>query len=90
MNAFARPLYRFHNKAVYLKAALRKMTSRSVQLNHVIDLEVDDVKVPLPSIKGLIILNISRYVRCYGVHGSFADWVQIQKLMLDIPMKKIG
>jgi len=46
---------------MYFKAGLKKMTSRSVSLNNVIDLEVDHNKITLPSIKGLIFLNISRW-----------------------------
>ncbi|XP_039264167.2 uncharacterized protein LOC120339981 [Styela clava] len=53
---------RLHNKAVYLKAGLKKLATRSTSLNNVVDLEVDGQKLPLSSsIKGLIFCNISSW-----------------------------
>ncbi|XP_076811536.1 diacylglycerol kinase eta-like isoform X1 [Clavelina lepadiformis] len=52
---------RFRNKALYFKAGLKKMTSRSMNLNNVIELEVDNERVNLPSIRGLVFLNIGSW-----------------------------
>ena len=53
---------RLHNKGVYFKVGLQKMVDRSFNkdLSKEIHLEVDGRPVDLPSIKGIIILNIMR------------------------------
>nr|CAB3237551.1 diacylglycerol kinase theta [Phallusia mammillata] len=61
---------RFRNKALYFKAGLKKMTSRSVNLNNVIELIVDDHTVKLPTIKGLIFLNIGSWGAGSNAWGS--------------------
>ena len=55
---------RLHNKGVYLKVGLQKMVGRGLNkdLSKEIYLEVDGRPVDLPSIKGIIILNIMRLV----------------------------
>lgn len=50
---------RFHNKGVYVKAGLQKL-SRSRSLHRDLQLQVDNRDVPLPPIEGLIFLNIPR------------------------------
>ena len=53
---------RFHNKGVYVKMGLRKMVSRKSwkDLQKEIRLEVDGKVVDLPTVEGIIILNILR------------------------------
>ena len=53
---------RLHNKGVYFKVGLQKMVDRSFNkdLSKEIHLEVDGRPIDLPSIKGIIILNIMR------------------------------
>ena len=50
---------RFHNKGVYLKAGLQKL-SHTRNLHKDLKLQVDKQEVELPSIEGLIFLNIPR------------------------------
>jgi len=52
---------RFRNKAVYFKAGLKKMVSKSISLNHVVELEVQHKKIELTNIKGLVFLNIASW-----------------------------
>lgn len=53
------PPNRFHNKGVYVKVGLQKISStRSLQ--NELHLQVDAQNVPLPNIEGLIFLNIPR------------------------------
>uniref|UniRef100_H2ZEB4 Diacylglycerol kinase accessory domain-containing protein n=1 Tax=Ciona savignyi TaxID=51511 RepID=H2ZEB4_CIOSA len=52
---------RFRNKAIFFKAGLKKMASRSLNLSNVIELYVDDNIIDLPPIKGLIFLNIASW-----------------------------
>jgi len=53
--------FRFHNKGVYFKASLKNMNrSNMSNLQDRLELRVDGEIVPLPSIEGLIIANISR------------------------------
>lgn len=55
--------YRLHNKGVYVRAGLRKMTKRSsICLSDEIELEVDGKQIALPSVCGLVFLNIGRFV----------------------------
>lgn len=51
---------RFHNKGVYVKVGLQKL-SHTRNLHKDIRLQVDKQDVELPSIEGLIFLNIPRY-----------------------------
>ena len=53
---------RLHNKGVYFKVGLQKMVGRGLNkdLKKEIILEVDGKPVDLPSVKGIIILNIMR------------------------------
>jgi diacylglycerol kinase (ATP) len=64
---------RLHNKGVYLKVSLQKMVGRGLNkdLSKEIHLEVDGKPVELPSIKGIIILNIMRY---YFISGNSAPY----------------
>lgn len=50
---------RFHNKGVYVKVGLQKM-SHTRNLHKEIKLQVDQHEVELPSIEGLIFINIPR------------------------------
>ena len=54
---------RLHNKGVYFKVGLQKMVGRGLNkdLSKEIYIEVDGKPVELPTIKGIIILNIMRY-----------------------------
>ncbi|XP_002128509.2 diacylglycerol kinase theta [Ciona intestinalis] len=61
---------RLRNKALYFKAGLKKMTSRSVNLSNVIELQVDDHVIDLPPIKGLIFLNITSWGAGSNAWGS--------------------
>lgn len=58
---------RLHNKGVYFKVGLQKMVDRSFNkdLSKEIHLEVDGRPIDLPSIKGIIILNIMRCLLIY-------------------------
>ena len=61
---------RLRNKALYFKAGVKKMTSKSTNLNQIVQLEVDHEVIELPSIKGLIFLNISRSVYFWPTSGG--------------------
>ncbi|KAF6715274.1 Diacylglycerol kinase theta [Oryzias melastigma] len=50
---------RFHNKGVYVKVGLQKI-SHTRSLHKELQLQVDNQSVPLPSIEGLIFINIPR------------------------------
>ncbi|XP_029283678.1 diacylglycerol kinase theta-like [Cottoperca gobio] len=66
---------RFHNKGVYVKVGLQKMSS-SRSLHKELQLQVDAQNVPLPNIEGLIFLNIPRshtHMQCGGVGVIFRD-----------------
>lgn len=52
-------LARFHNKGVYVKVGLQKI-SHSRSLHKELQLQVDKQDVPLTHIDGLIFLNIPR------------------------------
>jgi len=61
---------RLRNKALYFKAGVKKMTSKSTNLNQIVQLEVDHEVIELPSIKGLIFLNISSWAAGTKPWGS--------------------
>lgn len=50
---------RFHNKGVYVRVGLQKI-SHSRSLHKEIRLQVEQQEVELPSIEGLIFINIPR------------------------------
>ncbi|KAF7646943.1 hypothetical protein LDENG_00180260, partial [Lucifuga dentata] len=50
---------RFHNKGVYVKVGLQKISSTR-SLHKELQLQVDAQSIPLPNIEGLIFLNIPR------------------------------
>lgn len=56
------PCGRFHNKGVYVRVGLQKI-SHSRSLHKEIRLQVEQQEVELPSIEGLIFINIPR---CWG------------------------
>ena len=62
---------RLHNKGVYFKVGLQKMVGRGLNkdLSKEIILEVDGKPVDLPSVKGIIILNIMRLVFVQKISG---------------------
>ncbi|XP_026186298.1 diacylglycerol kinase theta isoform X2 [Mastacembelus armatus] len=63
---------RFHNKGVYVKVGLQKISStRSLQKE--LQLQVDSQDVPLPNIEGLIFLNIPSWGSGADLWGSEAD-----------------
>lgn len=53
------PLGRFHNKGVYVRVGLQKL-SHARGLHREIRLQVEQQEVDLPSIEGLIFINIPR------------------------------
>ncbi|XP_043915042.1 diacylglycerol kinase theta [Protopterus annectens] len=63
---------RFHNKGVYVKAGLQKI-SHTRSLHRVIKLLVDQQEVELPSIEGLIFLNIPSWGSGADLWGSDND-----------------
>ncbi|XP_062331952.1 diacylglycerol kinase theta [Osmerus eperlanus] len=63
---------RFHNKGVYVKAGLQKL-SHTRNLHQDIRLQVDKQEVELPSIEGLIFLNIPSWGSGADLWGSEGD-----------------
>ncbi|CAL1586858.1 unnamed protein product [Knipowitschia caucasica] len=63
---------RFHNKGVYVKVGLQKM-SYSRSLHKELQLQVDFETVPLPNIEGLIFLNIPSWGSGADLWGSESD-----------------
>lgn len=63
---------RFHNKGVYVKVGLQKI-SYSRSLHKELQLQVDFETVPLPSIEGLIFLNIPSWGSGADLWGSETD-----------------
>uniref|UniRef100_A0A8C7DA75 Diacylglycerol kinase n=1 Tax=Oncorhynchus kisutch TaxID=8019 RepID=A0A8C7DA75_ONCKI len=63
---------RFHNKGVYLKAGLQKL-SHTRNLHKDLKLQVDKQEVELPSIEGLIFLNIPSWGSGADLWGSEGD-----------------
>eukprot|EP00063_Salmo_salar_P092835 XP_014067670.1 PREDICTED: diacylglycerol kinase theta-like isoform X2 [Salmo salar] len=63
---------RFHNKGVYLKAGLQKL-SHTRNLHKDLKLQVDKQDVELPSIEGLIFLNIPSWGSGADLWGSEGD-----------------
>ncbi|XP_061542464.1 diacylglycerol kinase theta-like isoform X3 [Phycodurus eques] len=63
---------RFHNKGVYVKAGLQKI-SATRSLHRELQLRVDGRDVPLPNIEGLIFLNIPSWGSGADLWGSEAD-----------------
>uniref|UniRef100_A0A3P9J702 Diacylglycerol kinase n=1 Tax=Oryzias latipes TaxID=8090 RepID=A0A3P9J702_ORYLA len=63
---------RFHNKGVYVKVGLQKI-SHSRSLHKELQLQVDNQNVPLPSIEGLIFINIPSWGSGADLWGSEVD-----------------
>uniref|UniRef100_A0A8C7ICN9 Diacylglycerol kinase n=1 Tax=Oncorhynchus kisutch TaxID=8019 RepID=A0A8C7ICN9_ONCKI len=63
---------RFHNKGVYLKAGLQKL-SHTRNLHKDLKLQVDKQDIELPSIEGLIFLNIPSWGSGADLWGSEGD-----------------
>ncbi|KAM9377213.1 diacylglycerol kinase theta [Pholidichthys leucotaenia] len=63
---------RFHNKGVYVKVGLQKI-SQTKSLHKELQLEVDTQVIPLPNIEGLIFLNIPSWGSGADLWGSEAD-----------------
>ncbi|XP_007467966.1 PREDICTED: diacylglycerol kinase theta [Lipotes vexillifer] len=63
---------RFHNKGVYVRAGLQKM-SRSRGLHRALRLQAGQQEVPLPSIEGLIFINIPSWGSGADLWGSDSD-----------------
>ncbi|XP_059963335.1 diacylglycerol kinase theta isoform X2 [Mesoplodon densirostris] len=63
---------RFHNKGVYVRAGLQKM-SHSRGLHRALRLQVDQQEVQLPSIEGLIFINIPSWGSGADLWGSDSD-----------------
>ncbi|XP_072439804.1 LOW QUALITY PROTEIN: diacylglycerol kinase theta [Chiloscyllium punctatum] len=63
---------RFHNKGVYVKVGLQKI-SHTRSLHKDLKLQVDDHEVALPNIEGLIFLNIPSWGSGADLWGSDSD-----------------
>ncbi|CAN9514629.1 unnamed protein product [Ophioblennius macclurei] len=63
---------RFHNKGVYVKVGLQKISSTR-SLHNELQLQVDTLNVPLPNIEGLIFLNIPSWGSGADLWGSEVD-----------------
>ncbi|XP_019410758.1 PREDICTED: diacylglycerol kinase theta [Crocodylus porosus] len=63
---------RFHNKGVYVKVGLQKI-SHARNLHKDLKLQVDQVEVELPSIEGLIFINIPSWGSGADLWGSEHD-----------------
>ncbi|TRY91095.1 hypothetical protein DNTS_020395 [Danionella cerebrum] len=63
---------RFHNKGVYVKVGLQKL-SHTRNLHKDLKLQVDNQQVELPSIEGLILLNIPSWGSGADLWGSDSD-----------------
>ncbi|XP_078057043.1 diacylglycerol kinase theta isoform X2 [Mustelus asterias] len=63
---------RFHNKGVYVKVGLQKI-SHTRSLHKDLKLQVDDREVELPNIEGLIFLNIPSWGSGADLWGSDSD-----------------
>ncbi|GLD67015.1 diacylglycerol kinase theta-like protein [Lates japonicus] len=63
---------RFHNKGVYLKVGLQKI-SYTRSLHKELQLQVDTQNIPLPNIEGLIFLNIPSWGSGADLWGSEVD-----------------
>ena len=65
---------RLHNKTVYVKVSLQKMVGRglSKDLRKDVLLEVDGKVIDLPNIKGIIILNIMRYLPIHDLNTGLS------------------
>ncbi|XP_059845775.1 diacylglycerol kinase theta-like isoform X2 [Hypanus sabinus] len=63
---------RFHNKGVYVKVGLQKI-SHTRSLHKDLKLQVDDKEVELPNIEGLIFLNIPSWGSGADLWGSDSD-----------------
>ena len=60
-------LVRLHNKGVYFRLGMRKLGRRTSckELQKELRVEVDGRQIELPTIEGILILNISRYIIIY-------------------------
>ena len=72
MNSTSCPPHRFHNKGVYVKVGLQKI-SYTRSLHKELQLQVDAQNVPLPNIEGLIFLNIPSWGSGADLWGSEVD-----------------
>ncbi|XP_008325453.1 diacylglycerol kinase theta isoform X2 [Cynoglossus semilaevis] len=63
---------RFHNKGVYVKVGLQKISSTR-SLHKELQLQVDTQDIPLPNIEGLIFLNIPSWGSGADLWGSEVD-----------------
>ncbi|XP_057705596.1 diacylglycerol kinase theta-like isoform X1 [Corythoichthys intestinalis] len=80
---------RFHNKGVYVKVGLQKI-SATRSLHRELQLRVDDRDVPLPSIEGLIFLNIPSWGSGADLWGSEGDARYAKPSMSDGLLEVVG
>uniref|UniRef100_UPI00358F13CE diacylglycerol kinase theta isoform X2 n=1 Tax=Myxine glutinosa TaxID=7769 RepID=UPI00358F13CE len=80
---------RFHNKGVYLKVGLQKMSS-SRSLHRDIKIQVDGVDIDLPGIEGLILLNIPSWGSGADLWGSESDSSYEKPRMDDGKLEVVG
>ncbi|XP_077466029.1 diacylglycerol kinase theta [Stigmatopora argus] len=80
---------RFHNKGVYVKVGLQKI-SATRSLHRELQLRVDDRDVPLPNIEGLIFLNIPSWGSGADLWGSEADAHYAKPSLADGLLEVVG
>uniref|UniRef100_A0A8C4RBF3 diacylglycerol kinase (ATP) n=1 Tax=Eptatretus burgeri TaxID=7764 RepID=A0A8C4RBF3_EPTBU len=80
---------RFHNKGVYLKVGLQKMSS-SRSLHRDIKIQVDGVDIDLPGIEGIILLNIPSWGSGADLWGSESDSSYEKPQMDDGKLEVVG
>ncbi|XP_075400677.1 diacylglycerol kinase theta isoform X2 [Tenrec ecaudatus] len=79
---------RFHNKGVYVRVGLQKM-NQSRSLHKEIRLQVGQQEVELPSIEGLIFINIPSWGSGADLWGSDSD-ARFEKPRMDDGLLEVG
>ncbi|CAB4002676.1 diacylglycerol kinase theta isoform X4, partial [Paramuricea clavata] len=64
---------RLHNKSVYFRVGLRNMVRKSMDFNENVSLQIDDTEVDLPTIEGIIVLNIASWGAGCDPWGQYSD-----------------
>ncbi|XP_028405836.1 diacylglycerol kinase theta-like [Dendronephthya gigantea] len=64
---------RLHNKSVYFRVGLRNMVRKSLDFNDNVSLQIDDNDVDLPTIEGIILLNIPSWAGGCDIWGQHND-----------------
>ena len=73
------PMYRclrFKNKSIYMQLSVQKMVSKDTpELNKILKLTVDGRVIALPSLVGLVLLNIQSWAAGADPWGNSTDEV---------------